>query len=225
MPKPSPWTGVIADARSREVVFLSHCLLNANTRYLGGAGHAGPAPQVVAECLARGVGIVQLPCPEARAWGGVEKRRLLAFFGSEGTWLFRLRKVLLPLALAYTRFVYRRLARAVAREIADYHQAGYKVRALVGVDGSPSCGVGVTLRVAPTLTRLARLRRETASAATVREAVRAGEVPGEGLFVTSLRAELARRGLEVPWVAYSLRAELEGEPQPFLHQGLGGSDP
>jgi predicted secreted protein len=212
---PARWAEVIADARGREVVFLSHCLLNANTRYLGGAGYPGPAPQVVAACLARGVGIVQLPCPEAHAWGGIEKRRLLAFFGAEGTWRFRLRRVLLPLALAYTRWVYRRLARAVAREVAGYQRGGYTVRAIVGVDGSPSCGVGVTLAVGPTLTRLGRLRPETASAEAVREIVKAGEVPGEGLFVASLRAELSRRGLEVPWLAYSLRAEVEGAPQSF----------
>jgi hypothetical protein len=31
----------LADKRSRPVVFVSHCILNENVRYLGGAGPAG----------------------------------------------------------------------------------------------------------------------------------------------------------------------------------------
>lgn len=59
------------DERSRRVVFLAHCLLNENTRYLGGACRAGCVREIVQQCLDRGIGIVQLPCPEQAAWGGV----------------------------------------------------------------------------------------------------------------------------------------------------------
>ena len=34
----------LADERGRRVVFLSHCLLNQNVRYLGGAWAAGIVP-------------------------------------------------------------------------------------------------------------------------------------------------------------------------------------
>jgi hypothetical protein len=61
----------LADARSGRVVFLSHCLLNENTRYLGGACVAGCLPEVVQPCLEQRLGMVQLPCPEQLAWGGV----------------------------------------------------------------------------------------------------------------------------------------------------------
>jgi len=59
------------------VVLLSHCLLNENVRYLGGAGRPGGVQEVVDDYLAGGAGIYQLPCPEQRAWGGVLKRRML----------------------------------------------------------------------------------------------------------------------------------------------------
>src|SRR6476646_3581028 len=69
------------DARRRRVVFLSHCLLNETTRYPGGACRPGCISEVVQRCLTEDLGIVQMPCPEQRAWGGVLKRRLLPVFG------------------------------------------------------------------------------------------------------------------------------------------------
>ena len=76
-------------------MFLSHCLLNEITRYLGGACRPGAVREVVQACLDGGLGIVQMPCPEQHAWGGVLKRRLLWFFGSDRTLPYRLRNVLL----------------------------------------------------------------------------------------------------------------------------------
>ena len=52
----------LRDERSGEVVFVSHCLLNQNTRYLGGAFRP------------------RCP-PEQRVWGGVLKRLLLPAYG------------------------------------------------------------------------------------------------------------------------------------------------
>lgn len=75
----------LADARGGRVVFLSHCLLNQNFRYLGGAGRAGGVAEMAGGYLDRGVDICQLPCPEQRAWGGVLKRRMLVAYGSAGT--------------------------------------------------------------------------------------------------------------------------------------------
>lgn len=79
LPQPLP------DARSGRVVFLSHCLLNQNTRYLGGAACPGVVIAAVERYVQDGTGIVQMPCPEQRVWGGVLKRRLL--------WLLNHRRV------------------------------------------------------------------------------------------------------------------------------------
>lgn len=46
------------DQRGGRVVLLSHCLLNENVRY---------------PC------VVQLPCPEQRAWGGARRRLDIPF--------------------------------------------------------------------------------------------------------------------------------------------------
>ena len=83
MPDVSHWVSQFADKRSRRVIFLPHCLLNENTRYLGGACRAGAVEEIVQPCLEAGLGIIQMRCPEQFAWGGILKRGLLKFLWLE----------------------------------------------------------------------------------------------------------------------------------------------
>lgn len=205
------WTRQLSDQRSKRVVFLSHCLLNENTRYLGGACQRGATPSVVRECLERGYGMVQMPCPEQHAWGGVLKRHLLRHFGSQGTVLYRMRGLLLPILLGYTRLVYRRLARQVAGQIADYTSCGFEVVGIVGVDGSPSCGTLRTMDLRRSLQLVAALT-PSATSQDMNAIVLRSLVPGRGLFVAALQRELERRGLRVPQFAFDLPSELQGKP-------------
>jgi predicted secreted protein len=209
---PSRWDSRLVDARGKRVVFLAHCLLNQNTRYLGGALSAGAVSEVLQACLARGVGIVQLPCPEEQAWGGVLKRRLLRWYGAQGRWWYALRGLLLPLGLCYTRFVYRRLARATAAQIEDYQRAGIQVLGVVGVDGSPSCGVRTTLDVNKVAPGLASLDWQTVNTQGMNRLITQAAVVGPGWYMQLLQAELDRRGLKVAMTAHDLIAALEGAP-------------
>jgi uncharacterized protein YbbK (DUF523 family) len=204
----------LADARGREVVFVSHCLLNENARYLGGAFHRGAVPEIV-ELLSSGVGVCQMPCPEQRAWGGVRKPHMLRAFGLRDSALYPLRGVLFRFFVWQTRVRYDRLARRVARDIEDCSRAGVRVLGVVGVAASPSCGAGTTLDLRRSFEVLARCPLARVDRPTVNErAVAACRVPGEGLFVAALKRHLARRRLEVPFVEYDLIAEMRGEPQP-----------
>lgn len=204
------WAAQLDDRRSKKVIFLSHCLLNENTRYLGGACRAGAVQEVLHACLERGYGIVQMPCPEQHAWGGVLKRRLLAILGSEGTLRYRMHRVLLPFLLAYTRHIYRKLAKQVASEIEDYVTSGFSVVGIVGVDGSPSCGVCKTLDLHQSLEHAGRLPH-TARATDMNAIVLESVIDGEGLFTKALRRELDRRRLRVRFLAHDLIAELRGD--------------
>ena len=190
----------LADERSGRVVFLSHCLLNQNTRYLGGAFRPGAVDEVVSRFLADGVGIYQMPCPEQRAWGGVLKRYTLPFYGAGAGVRGRLLQALLPLFLWHTRRAYRRIAREVARDVEDYVRSGFEVVGVIGIAGSPSCGVCRTLDLSHSLEvvascPLARLDRRVVNEQAVSGAVR----DGEGIFVEELRRRLRRRGVEVPF--------------------------
>ncbi len=197
------------------MVFLSHCLLNQNVRYLGGAGRAGGVAEVVAGYLDQGAGICQLPCPEQRAWGGVLKRRMLVAYGSAGTPRAPLARLLLRPFTWYTRLVYARLARAVARDIADYRRCGVEVVGLIGIGGSPSCGVHTTLNLPAAVAALTRCPAASLDRRTLNQDVIAANVgPGEGLFISALRGRVARAGGPVPLSEHDLLAELGIQPAP-----------
>jgi uncharacterized protein YbbK (DUF523 family) len=192
-------------------MFLAHCLLNENTRYLGGACRSGGIGEILDPCLRHGIGIVQMPCPEQHAWGGVLKRRLLLFYGSSGTLRYRLRNVLLPLMLWYTRRIYRRLARETADQIQDYQKSGITVAGIIGVDASPSCGVHESLNMRAALEGVGRLGRDTATAEDVNQIISATVTRGQGLYIEALRRELDKHGLSIPLTAHDLIGELEGK--------------
>lgn len=193
----------LPDARSHRVVFLSHCLLNQNTRYLGGAVCPGVVRRAVEPYLDEGVGIVQLPCPEQRVWGGVLKSRWLWVL--DHRWVARAGPALARLAVPYLRLRYARLARAVADDVEDCLSAGLTVTGVVGVAGSPSCGVSTTLSLPDALAGIARcplapVTSEWLNDRVVEPALR----PGTGLFVQALTDELARRHLDVPVTEHTL---------------------
>jgi predicted secreted protein len=215
----------LADARGGRVVFLSHCLLNENVRYLGGAGRAGGVGEVAGRYLDAGVGICQMPCPEQRAWGGVLKRRMLLAYGSGGTFRAPLARLMLRPFTRYTRGVYARLARALARDIVDYRRSGIEVAGLVGIDGSPSCGVHTTLDLPAAVAALTRCPAAGLDRRTLNEDIIAANVrPGEGMFIAALRRRLARAGINVPVRAHDLLAELGIQPAPVdqVTNGLSG---
>ena len=205
----------LKDARGNEVVFVSHCLLDENVRYLGGAFHSGAVPEML-PVVQSGVGIYQMPCPEVRAWGGVRKPWLIHAYGLRDSPLYRLRRPLFWLFILRTRLSYLRLARSVAREIERYRDAGVLVSGVVGIGVSPSCGVRTTLDLRCSFETvascpLARIDRNLIND----RAVVGCRTPGEGLFIRLLRKQLQRRGISVRYLEHDLIAEMQGIAQPL----------
>lgn len=199
----------LPDRRSRRVVFVSHCLLNENVRYLGGACRPGVVGGLVRDWQAQDVGICQMPCPEQYAWGGVMKRLTAPAYGAEAGRLWPVRSLLLAVFTAYTRARYRRLARRVAGEMGDYVRSGFSVAGLVGVGGSPSCGVRTTLDVRRWLEVVGRYRESDLEPGRMNsEAIAANAVPGQGWFIQALDRRLHSAGIEVPYTEHDLLAEL-----------------
>ena len=77
----------LRDERGKKVIYLSHCLLNENTRYLGGAFRKAGVDELIDELQKKGIGIVQMKCPEQKTWGGVLKREILMGYCIKGTFL------------------------------------------------------------------------------------------------------------------------------------------
>jgi predicted secreted protein len=207
----------LLDERGRRVMLVSHCLLNQNTRYAGGATRSGAIAEVVDELVAAGYGIHQLPCPERIAWGGVLKPHRLRLHHAKGGPLYPLRGVLLHGFLCWTRLVYRRLARQVARDVVDYRRSGIIVAGVVGIGGSPSCGVSTTLDLRASLEVLAVCPAAALTRELMKErAVFACRRPGEGIFIEELDRQLSRRGCTLPALEHDLAVESRGGSQPLL---------
>lgn len=114
------------DERSKKIVFVSNCLLNANNKVMEFARYPGMFTEVVQTLDKYGIGLIQMPCPE------------VLHMGNQRWWHSR---------NLYDNAGFRRFCRTLAEQMADYMQnyaiVGYDVVAVLVCDGSPTCGVTV----------------------------------------------------------------------------------
>lgn len=115
--------------RGKKIIFVSHCLLNINVKVMGLADHPAAVRDLVCFLMDHDTAMVQLPCPESEIlglcrWGHVKDQLAYPFFKD------RCRHLLAP-------FI---------RQIQMYRENGYYLKGVIGVDGSPSCGVHKTCR-------------------------------------------------------------------------------
>ncbi|MEA1996921.1 MAG: hypothetical protein U9N45_04755 [Gemmatimonadota bacterium] len=117
------------DARSKKVIFIAHCILNQNARIDHCAYTPSAIPGIAEALLERRIGIVQMPCPE------------LIFLGlgrGAGPEIYD------ELSVPEVRKKLKELARDILYQIREYRRYGFKVLGVLGIDGSPSCGVDLT---------------------------------------------------------------------------------
>lgn len=115
--------------RNGTLLVVAHCLLNANAKVKGLAPFGGAMTEVLFPFLEAGVGLIQLPCPECtflgmRRWGMTSEQYDVPSFRAHG----------------------RQLLDPMVYQVEDALAAGYKVLGVLGVEGSPSCGVSFTCR-------------------------------------------------------------------------------
>lgn len=113
--------------RDKKLVLLSHCLLNVNAKVYGLANYRGAQEELIKFLLEEGFGLMQLPCPELgfaglKRWGQVKEQLDTPYF------VKHCHRIFAPFL----------------EQILDYRNNGYKLSAIIGVNGSPSCGVNVT---------------------------------------------------------------------------------
>jgi predicted secreted protein len=156
--------------RSRRIAVVAHCVLNANSKVCGLVTYPGAVEPMVSELIASGAGIVQLPCPETtflgmRRWGMTYEQ--------------------------YDTPAYRRhcesILQAPVDELAAFSAAGYDIERVIGIDGSPSCGVHATCR--------------GYEGGEVTYVPTCSKAPGRGVFIETLQAMLEARNLTIPFDA------------------------
>lgn len=113
--------------RSKRIILLSHCLLNANSKVEGLAEYQGALKDIVKQIIDEGIGIMQLPCPELtscgiKRWGMTKEQYDTPFYREHCRTIFK----------------------PILQQLQNYTANGYEVIGIVGIDGSPSCGVNLT---------------------------------------------------------------------------------
>lgn len=112
------------DARSKKVILLVHCFLNQSARIDKYASFPAAISPVIQELLKRGIGMIQLPCPETQILG-----------------LARDGEIYDLLSEPDARNELKTYANQVLELVNEYQKWDFKVLGLLGNDGSPCCGV------------------------------------------------------------------------------------
>jgi len=112
--------------RSRRVLIVCHCLLNANAKIYPLALTGGVYHEVLEAYIRDGTGIFQLPCPEisylgANRWGMTREQYNHPNF----------------------RFHCVEILKHPVDQIQTLFQANHEITGVLGMDGSPNCGVNL----------------------------------------------------------------------------------
>ena len=125
------------DQRSKKVLLVAHCVLNQSAKSAYCAYYPGVI-QEVAEVLIRSrAGLVQMPCPETMALGLAR----MAEPGFELTVAEDDTRIAVLLQADKVRQRCRELADDIMYQIEEYQKNGFQVIGVLGMNGSPSCGV------------------------------------------------------------------------------------
>lgn len=113
--------------RSKKMVLLCHCILNTNAKVEGLSKYEGAEGKIVSLLVEKGIGIIQLPCPELMNYGIKRWGHVKSQFDTP-----------------YYRESCQKLFKPYLSQLEDYINNGYEFVALVGVNGSPTCGIDRT---------------------------------------------------------------------------------
>lgn len=128
------------DKRSKKAVFVAHCILNQNAKLDKCAHYPGPIREAAQLLLDSGVGIIQLPCPE------------LLYLGLDRETEETAHPTVMEEDTRIARRMHTEKAQAICQRIVDdmlfqieeYQNNGFEIIGLVGINGSPTCGVDTT---------------------------------------------------------------------------------
>jgi predicted secreted protein len=112
------------DKRSKKIALVAHCVLNQNSRVLGLAKRAGAITEIVEFLVHNDMGIIQMACPELTYAGILRKGQAKNEYDN-----------------VIFRNHCRKIAEEIAKQIQEYAKCDTKLKIVIGVDGSPSCGV------------------------------------------------------------------------------------
>lgn len=163
--------------RKKKIILVCHCVLNSNSKVEGLSQYEGVFKEYVNIIANKGIGIIQLPCPEMimygiKRWGHVKEQFDNLFYRQEC----------------------RRILEPIIQQIRNYVDFGYEIVGVVGIDGSPSCGVNFTCS--------GNFGGEIVDSCQIDNILDSlKEVNGSGVFIEELKKYLQEINLEIPFIS------------------------
>lgn len=131
---------MFTDARSKKVIFVSHCILNQNSISDATADFPGTFKNVLGLIIESEAGIVQMPCPELLCLG-LDRGDI---HGGKRDVLLENTRIREKLQSTDSTRIIDRLVQQVVYQLEEYLHNGFTVLGIIGVNRSPSCGVNTT---------------------------------------------------------------------------------
>ncbi len=131
---------MFTDKRSKKVLLVAHCIFNQNAKIDRCAHYPGTIKQVAQVLFDAGVGIIQMPCPEL-VYLGLDRqadRQAPTTIESEDT------RVARRMVQDQGKALCREIAGNLVHQVEEYSKHGFEILGIVGINGSPTCGVETT---------------------------------------------------------------------------------
>ena len=160
---------MFTDARSKKIILVAHCILNQNAKIDRCARYPGASREVTQALLDAGVGLIQIPCPELQYLGldrQVEKDKETTIESEDD-------RVALLMNKTVPKVLCGKISYDLIYQIKQYQLNGFTVVGMLGVNGSPTCGVETTW-------------------------TEGKETDGSGIFVKIFKEECADQGVKIP---------------------------
>jgi len=131
---------MFADARSKKLVIVSHCILNQNSISDATADFPSQYKQITDLLIDNNIGIIQLRCPELTCLGLNRQDDL----GGTRELLQENSRIRVLLEKRESKEKINTEVAMLKNEIKEYLKYGFNIMGIIGVDRSPSCGIETT---------------------------------------------------------------------------------
>ncbi len=131
---------MFSDKRGKKVILVAHCILNQNAKLDECAHYPGAIREIIQLLLERGIGMIQMPCPELIRLGLDRQadKSTSHTVQSEDTRISRIMQE------AEAQKLCKKISEDIVYQVEEYQKNGFEVLGLLGINGSPTCGVETT---------------------------------------------------------------------------------
>ena len=174
------------DKRSGKIVVVSHCLLNVHCLEDNLAIYPGLEEEVIRLLIKKGVGIYQIPCPEIELSGIFRKALPKESYEHQ--------KI---------RDVYHQLAEENTNTLIWYLKKGYEIVAVLGAEGSPTCGIEYVGKWKDNVKWKKEFPRDIEF------------VSGMGVFIEEFKSSLKKKNIHPKWLGIPGKSIRSIKPETF----------